>query len=315
MDLTDRSIPVRRRGNRWTDLPAVRAALARLHDAARAPAADGDHQGRFRAFVAWQEALEESLAADDGAESPAEGDAVQRRALATAAAEYASTELQPTPGGFMAWLNDATDTLDAVDVVTFHAAKGLEWREVVIAAVEEGFVPVAGATSVEAAAEEVRLLHVAVTRASDRLWCTWAQERPPRSGGRPVQRQPSPLLASLTDLATSAAPAASPPPLPRPPRRAPPPEPEVLGVLRAWRREVARAGRVSERAVVDDDCLAAVAGARPTTLDDLAKVPGFGLVRARRLGPGLLAALGSRAAPAPTDRARPSTARTAADRR
>ena len=44
---------------------------------------------------------------------------------------------------------------DAVDVATFHAAKGLEWATVHLAGVEDGYVPIAHARTAAAQAEEV----------------------------------------------------------------------------------------------------------------------------------------------------------------
>jgi DNA helicase-2/ATP-dependent DNA helicase PcrA len=64
-------------------------------------------------------------------------------------------------------------------------------------------------------------------------------------------------------------------------------------VLDAWRRQAARAARVDETTVLDDRTLGAVAAADPTTLDELAAVPGFGPLMARRHGPRILAALAS----------------------
>ena len=57
--------------------------------------------------------------------------------------------------------------------------------------VETGLVPHRTATTNAARDEEARLLHVAVTRAADRLVLTWAARR----GG--YQRRPSPLIAGL----------------------------------------------------------------------------------------------------------------------
>ena len=61
------------------------------------------------------------------------------------------------------------DGVAGVELLTFHAAKGREWHTVVVTGVETGLVPHRSATTADARAEEARLLHVAVTRASDRL--------------------------------------------------------------------------------------------------------------------------------------------------
>lgn len=70
---------------------------------------------------------------------------------------------------------------DGVALMTFHAAKGLEWPVVHLVGIEEGFVPMAGARRGSALAEERRLLYVAVTRARDELHIMWCHSRPRRS--------------------------------------------------------------------------------------------------------------------------------------
>jgi DNA helicase-2/ATP-dependent DNA helicase PcrA len=172
----------------------------------------------------------------------------------------------------------ATDD-NAVKVTTWHAAKGLEWPIVVIAGVEKGLVPHASATSAAARAEEVRLLHVAVTRAEHALHLTWSRRR----GG--TARLPSPLLATLTIGTDTPAP----PPVHLVARMVR--EDPSLDALRAWRRAAAIAADVPETMVCSDRALAAVAHARPASIDELAALPEIGPIAARRLGPRLLAAL------------------------
>ncbi len=85
---------------------------------------------------------------------------------------------------------------DAVELATFHRAKGLEWPSVFVVGLEDGFVPIAYADTDSARAEERRLLYVALTRASRELHCSWARVR--RAGdGRRRERQPSPWLAAV----------------------------------------------------------------------------------------------------------------------
>jgi superfamily I DNA/RNA helicase len=109
-----------------------------------------------------------------------------------------------TVGDLEAWLaaTDAARTGDVdptgdgrVDVSTFHRAKGLEWRAVAIVGLEDGLVPIAYATSHGARNEERRLLYVAITRAEDDLWCSWARSR--HLGDRTWRCEPSPMLAPL----------------------------------------------------------------------------------------------------------------------
>ena len=82
-----------------------------------------------------------------------------------------------------------------VDLVTFHRAKGLEWKVVFVTGLERGLVPISWATTPEARAEERRLLHVALGRAEDELHCSWARAR--TAHGRRSPRQPSPWLGEL----------------------------------------------------------------------------------------------------------------------
>ncbi|MBT8202922.1 MAG: ATP-dependent helicase, partial [Acidimicrobiia bacterium] len=66
--------------------------------------------------------------------------------------DYLTTEPVPTGPGFLAWLttvngSDVEGDDEAVDLVTFHGAKGLEWPVVHIAGLEDGFVPIVYATT------------------------------------------------------------------------------------------------------------------------------------------------------------------------
>jgi DNA helicase-2/ATP-dependent DNA helicase PcrA len=159
-----------------------------------------------------------------------------------------------------------------VELLTFHGAKGREWHTVVVTGVETGLVPHRSATTAAARAEEARLLHVALTRASDRLIVTWAARR----GG--YRRQPSPLLAGLTVEAPA-------------PRRPPPPEvltferdeDAPLKRLVAWRQDAARAAAVLPGELCSDRDLARIAGASPRSPAELAAVTGFGPLTAVRL--------------------------------
>jgi DNA helicase-2/ATP-dependent DNA helicase PcrA len=88
---------------------------------------------------------------------------------------------------------------DAVDIATFHAAKGLEWPIVHLAGLEQGLVPISRAQNPAEVAEEQRLLYVAITRAERELHCHWAAER--AFGDRKVSRSPSPYLSAILTAA------------------------------------------------------------------------------------------------------------------
>lgn len=197
---------------------------------------------------------------------------------------------------------------DAVDVVTFHAAKGLEWPIVHVAGLEDGFVPISHAKTLEAQGEERRLLHVALTRAEDELHLSWAQSR--RLRERHVVRRPSPymedLVAARRDLRRAARPVD-----PRTgllqARRALAASSTgtdhiaLLQALRAWRSHVARAAAVSPQVVVSDRMLSDIAHRRPTDEAALGEVRGVGPLLVDAHGAGLLAVVrdhvGARPAP------------------
>jgi len=67
---------------------------------------------------------------------------------------------------------------DAVQLMTVHAAKGLEFNMVFICGLEEGLFPHENASQrSEDLEEERRLMYVAITRARERLYLSWASER------------------------------------------------------------------------------------------------------------------------------------------
>lgn len=68
--------------------------------------------------------------------------------------------------------NDRTSKENAVKLMTIHASKGLEFKNVFIARLNEGIIPSGKVKSPEGIEEERRLLYVAITRAKDRLFLT-----------------------------------------------------------------------------------------------------------------------------------------------
>ena len=187
---------------------------------------------------------------------------------------------------------------DAVDVATFHAAKGLEWATVHIAGAEDGYVPIAHARTAAARAEEARLLYVAMTRAQRELRITWAERR--TFASKVVERRRSPLLDPLVRLAATKEPARPGPTAPGVDdwktelahqrerlgqRLAASPE---LEALRRWRTMMARAARVDPEAVLPDHVLSRVVAARPGDVEALGAVRGVGPILARRFGPAML---------------------------
>ncbi len=85
---------------------------------------------------------------------------------------------------------------DGVTLMTVHTAKGLEWPIVVIAGMEDGLFPLSRALeTADGLEEERRLAYVAMTRARDLVYITWARAR--RRGGQLVPGTPSRFLAVI----------------------------------------------------------------------------------------------------------------------
>jgi DNA helicase-2/ATP-dependent DNA helicase PcrA len=91
-----------------------------------------------------------------------------------------------------------TDALAAdrgVSLMTLHAAKGLEFRLVCVAGLEDGLIPHFNSVSEAEIEEERRLLYVGMTRARERLMLTSCQRR--RVAGRYQDQLPSPFFQEL----------------------------------------------------------------------------------------------------------------------
>ena len=85
------------------------------------------------------------------------------------------------------------DERDQVQLLTIHAAKGLEWPIVFVPGLEEGTLPhERSLTSAEGIEEERRLCYVALTRAGERLYLAWAATR-----ARGKQAKPSRFLDEI----------------------------------------------------------------------------------------------------------------------
>jgi DNA helicase-2/ATP-dependent DNA helicase PcrA len=253
------------------------------------------------------------------------------RTLLSALTDLAGLFRRQVPDGtaaqWLAWLPSALSDdprgpkpTDAVSLSSFHRAKGLEWDEVWVAGLERGLVPIGRATSAAAAAEERRLLYVALTRASTALHCSWARQRTFGTGAAP--REASPWLELIRAASTNPGPddtvapaepvdwrrrlrdqrqqlggrGASYPADIRLPAGWPEPDPDLVSALRAWRAAAARAAGIPAYVVLHDATLAALAARRPGTTQELLAVPGLGPVKAGRYGPTLLSLLSDRLA-------------------
>lgn len=314
--------PVRVRGQTaFLHLPEIREALGAMR---RSPAGLRDALVDLEVRVPQHVDLEDADDEDDDVDDaqieaqPLLSDAELTRIrnleeLLRLANEYLSDDRSPSAAGFETWLNatvgtdDAGSGSDAVDIATFHAAKGLEWPIVHLAGLEAGLVPIGHAQTNEAAAEERRLFYVAVTRAERELWLHRAQER--TFGTRVARRRPSPYLDEiepvLDAMRRGAAPADAAQHLPivretvrtagKPrvgARAASTLEPGDQGLfeeLRRWRSQQAKAASVPAFVIFDDKTLTEVAARRPTDKAGLLAVPGIGRVKLERYGDDLLA--------------------------
>jgi DNA helicase II / ATP-dependent DNA helicase PcrA len=263
-------------------------------------------------------ALDERLAEPDEALPATE---LERRAnlgaLSRVAHEYLVVDPDPSGPGLAAWLAtlsaaevDTDD--DAVELTTFHGAKGLEWPVVHVTGLETGFVPISYARTGAQRAEERRLLYVALTRAERELHLTWSSAR--TFGAATRRRQPSPWLTDLEAALDRMTPgrgvdwrrqldraraASRSTPSGRTTSdgagRGPEPPSALEGTLRRWRSVRSRAARVAPEVILSDDALRAIVAHRPTTPAALAAVPGVGQLKTARFGTELLALLQSTA--------------------
>ena len=90
----------------------------------------------------------------------------------------------------------AATGLDCVQLMTLHAAKGLEFPTVFVVGLEEGLFPSEhSAFDADRLPEERRLCYIGLTRAMQRLYLTHAESR--RIFGRTSYRDPSRFLSEL----------------------------------------------------------------------------------------------------------------------
>jgi DNA helicase-2/ATP-dependent DNA helicase PcrA len=187
--------------------PATRDALASfvaLVDRLRAAAADTSVD-RLLVDLVDRSGYADALRAE-GAEGLERLDNV--RELVTSAAETIIDDggevgLRPLDHFLQrATLVTALDALgpdaDAVTMMTVHTAKGLEYPYVCVTGLEDGLFPLARAfDDPDTLEEERRLLYVAITRAGERLWLSWAHQR--RRNGELLPSVRSSFLRNLGD--------------------------------------------------------------------------------------------------------------------
>ncbi len=104
--------------------------------------------------------------------------------LISAVAEYSDSTEDPRLENFLqqislvADIDEVDNQKNAITLMTIHSAKGLEFPVVFITGLEEGLFPVSGSmTSEEEMEEERRLFYVAITRAKQKLYLLFANQR------------------------------------------------------------------------------------------------------------------------------------------
>ncbi|MDX6626563.1 MAG: ATP-dependent helicase UvrD/PcrA [Solirubrobacterales bacterium] len=163
----------------------------------------------------------EALAAERTVE--AEGRAENLEALVEGAAEFdlerereGESEVPPLEGylqqiSLLSDQDSIEDEKELVTLMTLHNAKGLEYDTVFVIGCEDGAFPHMRALEEGSEEEERRLCYVAITRARQRLYMTWARER--QLFGRSERNLPSRFIDELPIELTerhSSIPAASP---------------------------------------------------------------------------------------------------------
>ena len=185
---------------------------------------------------------------------------------------------------------------DGVQILTLHAAKGLEWRIVHLCGVEEGFHPIAHANTELALEEERRLFFVGLTRAEEQLHISWARNR---ALGSKRSRKPSMYIRELSDLL-------DPTPLKFDgdrkalsqkiraflgsqnvtdhQQKAFNSEQSCMDELDSIRRNIAKANDSKPEIVLSDDAIAALVSNKPKSINDLRKIPQVSSVVIDRFG-------------------------------
>jgi DNA helicase-2/ATP-dependent DNA helicase PcrA len=188
--LAESGLPYVIRGaERFYERPVVRQALVLLRGAARGEAAadSGDSLPDSVRHVLTGIGL--TLRPHSG---PRGGAAMRENweslaAIAQLADDMHAARPEATLADFSAELTLRADlgqapAVDGVTLASMHAAKGLEWDAVLLPGLVEGLMPIVHARTAEAVEEERRLLYVAVTRAREHLYLSWASTR--AAGGR-----------------------------------------------------------------------------------------------------------------------------------
>jgi DNA helicase-2/ATP-dependent DNA helicase PcrA len=317
--LVDAEIPIAMRGSdRFFEQPEIREAMTRLRGLARSD--------QVPSSVV--EAVDGVLSAMNWTSiSPTSVGAVRDRWETLAALRGLAVEMQQgmALSEFIEHLDQRAEAAHAPDaqavtLASLHAAKGLEWPIVFIAGCSDGLIPLVHAESAEELAEERRLLYVGVTRAKDELHLSWAAAREPggravrnvsrfleglgaspapqregsvrRGTAKRVRRGPAACRSCGKALVTAAertigrcrvCPATF--------------ADEDFDALRTWRLAKAQAAGVPAYVIFTDATAIAICEQHPSSLEELAGIPGIGPAKLAEYGDEILAQVRSWAAP------------------
>lgn len=121
-----------------------------------------------------------------------------------ALAQYEETEPNPTLTDFISttalskqniFRNEQKSSFDKLQLMTFHSAKGLEFKACFLIGLEDHILPHEKSQTKTGIEEERRLFYVAMTRAMEHLYLSMAQNR--RKGGGLIATSPSRFLKEI----------------------------------------------------------------------------------------------------------------------
>ncbi|AKH32524.1 ATP-dependent DNA helicase PcrA [candidate division SR1 bacterium Aalborg_AAW-1] len=93
---------------------------------------------------------------------------------------------------------NADESIDSIKLMTVHSSKGLEFKNVFLVGVEENVFPLGNARlEVKLLEEERRLMYVAITRAEDHLFISYADSR--MQWGQTMYNRPSRFLEEIPE--------------------------------------------------------------------------------------------------------------------